>query len=888
MIRGWQGMSVRVLVCAWACAWMLFASSSPVLAGPRQFLEQHCFQCHDTDTREGGLDLTGLAFDTASAESFATWVKVHDRIAAGEMPPKEEPRPPEAERTAVTRELAAVLVDAERRRLGSEPRTAIRRLTRVEYENTVRDLFGMPGIAVKEFLPPDGSAHGFDKNADALDISHVNMTAYMTAADHVLDAAIAVQPTAPAVQKQRMSLAGRVNAAAEGSLIGSCVLLQDKRPDPRYAVPGVFQHNGLGAHDRLLFPHAGTVGVLRQGEDFSPYIAQFVAIYPAKYRIRTSLWAFTWDKGEVKPARGTEVARLYTVHLTGDGGGTSHPSDLIGYFDAPSIGEQVHEITTWFNFNDLIGFGTETLLAQPNVIHAPGGPMGMTAPGIACDYVEVEGPLYESWPPPSHVRMFGDLPLVEFKAADHPGVQPPDRVRPRRIADHAADNKPDPVKGVWTVKSDRPLEDADRLLADFLPRAFRRPVADTVRQEYVAQVAARLEAGDCFESAMRWAYRLALCSPDFLYHVEQPEQSPGRIDDHALARRLSYFLWNSLPDERLRDLAAAGKLHEPRILTEEVERMLADERSRRFVEDFLGQWLKLRTIGMNDVDAGLYPEFQKYLQDSMVEETRAYFRELIDRDLDATHLVKSDFAMLNGRLALHYGIDGVDGSKIRRVSLPPESPRGAFLTQASLLKITANGTVTSPVLRGAFVMERLFGRPPEPPPPGVPGVEPDVRGATTIREQLALHRDNQACAGCHANFDPPGFALESFDVIGGERTRYRAVRDGEGEPAPRSTAFEKLGVNGGFKIGPAVDPSGELLDGRSFKDVREFQNLIAEDPNLLLENMARQFLVYSTSRDVAFVDRDAVGQIVARTAAKGGGVRTLIHEIISSDLFQNR
>ena len=381
----------------------------------------------------------------------------------------------------------------------------------------------------------------------------------------------------------------------------------------------------------------------------------------------------------------------------------------------------------------------------------------------------------------------------------------------------------------------------------------------------------------------------SLCSPDFLYHVEPSEASSpagGQVDEYALANRLSYFLWNSLPDERLRELAAAGKLHEPRILTEEVERMLADERSQRFVEDFLGQWLKLRTIGMNDVDKDLYPEFKKYLQDSMVAETRAYFREMLDRDLDATHLVKSDFAMLNGRLALHYGIDGVEGTKIRRVSLPPESPRGAFLTQASLLKITANGTVTSPVLRGAFVMERLFGRPPEPPPPGVPGVEPDVRGATTIREQLALHRDNQACAGCHAKFDPPGFALESFDVIGGERTWYRATREGSGKQPPRSKAFEKLGIGGGFKIGPEVDPSGTLLDGRSFKEVREFQSLIAEDPNLLLENMARQFLIYGTGRDIAFADRDAVSGIVSQTASHGGGLRTLIHEVVRSELFQ--
>lgn len=875
-------MHVRLLVCVG----LTVASSSAAWAAPRAFLEKHCIQCHDAEIREGGVDLAGLPFDLEPTEAFATWVKVHDRIAAGEMPPREEPRPPESERGAVTRELAAALVSADRKRLGGEPRTTIRRLTRTEYENTVRDLFDLPGIALKELLPPDGSAHGFDKNADALDISHVNMNAYMAAADAVLDVAIAIQPSAPAVKKQRMSLA--ITGAGYVSLDGDCVLLKDKRPDPRMPPATSFKHIDLPAHNKIVFSDAGTVGVLRQGDDFQPYFSQFVAIYPAKYLVRTSLWGFMWDKGTILPARDTEVARLMTVHLTGNGSGGGYPSDLIAYFDAPSIDAQVHEITAWFNPNDTLSFGTESLLTPFNN-RAPGGIMGCTVPGIACDYVEIEGPLYESWPPRSHVRLFGDLPLVEFKNDEYPDVRPPQRQSLRQIGAHIAHNKPDPVSGVWTVKSDRPLDDADRLLADFLPRAFRRPVPDDTRREYLAQVATRLKAGDCYETALRWAYRLALCAPDFVYHVELANgSSPGGdpVDDYALANRLSYFLWNTLPDERLRELAAAGKLHEPPILADETERMLADSRSHRFVEDFLGQWLKLRTIGKNDVDKVLYPEFQKYLQDSMIEETRAYFSELIDRDLDATHLVKSDFAMLNGRLALHYGIDGVEGTKIQRVSLPAESPRGPFLTQAAVLKITANGTVTSPVPRGAFVMERLLGQPPEPPPEAVPAVEPDVRGATTIRAQLALHRDNQACAGCHAKFDPAGFALESFDVIGGERTWYRATQDGTGKQPPRSKVFERLDIHGGFRIGPEVDPSGTLLDGRDFRNVREFQGLVASNKSQLLTNMARQFLIYGTGRDIAFADRDAVAQIVTRTAEAGGGLRTLICEIVGSKLFQ--
>src|SRR6185437_7987513 len=242
----------------------------------------------------------------------------------------------------------------------------------------------------------------------------------------------------------------------------------------------------------------------------------------------------------------------------------------------------------------------------------------------------------------SHRRLFGDLPLVEFKPAEQPDTRPPHRTPVRREVG-AGKNEPDPVVGIWTVHSEQPLVDADRLLADFLLRAFRRPVEVDIREEYLARVKQRLDRGDCFESAMRWAYRAALCSPNFLYHVEPA----GRLDDDSLACRLSYFLWNSLPDEQLGRLAAGGKLHTPDVLRTEVERLLNDAKWQRFVDDFLGQWLKLRQIASTDPDRKLYPEFSAYLQDSMVAETRAYFRELIEKDLDAGYLVKSDFAMLN-------------------------------------------------------------------------------------------------------------------------------------------------------------------------------------------------------------------------------------------------
>lgn len=840
-----------------------------VLAQDPAFFQAHCFECHDAETRKGGLDLSSLAFTPSDPENFRRWVKVHDRLDSGEMPPPKKPRPPGA--AAVVQKLRKALVDAERASAG-KGRTPLRRLTRAEYENTVRDLLDLPGIKLADELPPDGSAHGFEKNADALDLSHVNLAKYVATADHALDVAIATEPKAPTVTTMRTSLAYPAGFVAHVLMHGDGVLLRDGKPDPAFPPAGEQGHIDQGAHEQIgVFRSGATVGLFRhEDEAFHPYFNEFVALYPGRYRVRLSLWSFQWDKGQVLPARGTEAARLSVVSLTRDGRGGGHPSAVLAYLDAPLQKAQVHDLVTWFNYRDMIGFNAASL-AQGGQTRGPRKAMGFTGPGIACDWLEYEGPLHDVWPPVGHRRLFGELPLAEVK----PGVRPPAR-KILKGPSFPGTNRPDPATGTWSVHSESPSADADRLLGAFLPKAFRRPVDEAARRPYVAKVEERMKAGDCFETAMRWAYRAALCSADFLYHVEPA----GKLDDTALACRLSYFLWNSMPDGS----TAAGTLRRPEALRAETERLLKDPKSQRFIDDFLGQWLKLRLIASTDPDRMLYPEFSTYLQDSMVAETRAFFRELIEKDLDAGHLVRSDFAMLNEKLAVHYGVPGVSGPKIRRTALPPGCPRGGFLTQGSILKITANGTTTSPVTRGAFVMDRLLGRPPEPPPPNLPAVEPDVRGTTTIREQLEKHRSLPVCASCHSRMDPPGFALESFDVIGGFRERYRSI--GEGAPAPRGAIDPFIGI--GFKLGPPVDASGVLPDGRTFKDIAEFQGLLAADVPGLLGNLARQFLVYATGRPVAFGDRDELSAIVKRTQVRGGGIRTLIHEVIQSPLFQAR
>lgn len=856
----------------WGYHWL----SGQVVQGqsPEIFLRQYCYDCHSASNIEAGLDLKALGEEIAPDNS-GRWEQILDRVAAGEMPPRGSEQPPPHDRAMAVKSITMLLRAWDSKTAQSTP--TLRRLTRSEYENTIRDLLDMPGIALANYLPADGQSHGFDKHPEALDISHVNVAKYLEVADRILDDAIATRPEPPTIQHRRISLVNRGGFVAHIVMNGDGVLLKDGKLDPTFPPASEQNHLDQGAHERFgSFNNGASVGLFRhEDESVSPYFIEHVTIYPARYRIKTSLWGFQWDQGKILPGRGTEAARLSVVQLTGDGRGGQHPSYVLGYFNAPNDNPLEHELFVWMNRNELIGFNAASLAPAANYYKKKRA-MEFTGPGIVVDWLDVEGPFYKTWPPDSHRVFFGDLPIAPFPTQEPNQIRPPVRYRPPQLG--AGMNRPDQEPGLWSVQSEAPLQDAEQLLSRFLPRLFRKPVPHEVISDYLGIVKKQIESGDCFEDAMRTAYRSALVSPDFLFHLTD---SPDEETEFALASRLSYFLWNSLPDEKLMELASQGELAKPITLHGQIERMLADPRSTRFINDFVGQWLKLNQIAANDPDKKLYPEFSPYLQDAMVAETRAYFKELIDRDLSASHLLKSDFVMVNEKLAVHYGIPGVFGTQFRRVPLPEDCPRGGFLTQASILKITSNGTTTSPVPRGAFVLDRLLGEPPSPPPANVAAIEPDVRGTTSIREQLAKHRHDPQCASCHQKIDPPGFALEAFDVIGGFRRRYRSI--GEGDPADRGTIDPMIGI--GFKVGPPVDSSGQWIDGRSFEHIRDYQNQVAVDSTKLLTNLTRQLARYATGRTIRFNDRPAIDAIVKRTEEQSGGVRTLLHELIASPLF---
>lgn len=400
----------------------------------------------------------------------------------------------------------------------------------------------------------------------------------------------------------------------------------------------------------------------------------------------------------------------------------------------------------------------------------------------------------------------------------------------------------------------------------FAGRAFRRPVEDGDVAPYIELARQELADGVPFVMALRAGYRALLCSPRFLYFHEKP----GRLDQFALASRLSYFLWNTKPDFELLKAAGTGKLSEKWQIHKQVERTLADERGKDFVKNLAAEWLDLSLINFTEPDRRLYRDFDIVVQQSMLDETHNFLQTMLDDDLSVTGLIDSDFTFLNSRLARYYGIGNVSGDELRRVSLSPESHRGGVLTQGAILKVTANGTNTSPVVRGVWIAERLLGEHIQPPPDSVPAIEPDIRGAKTIREQLEKHRSTDSCASCHRTIDPPGFALENFDPSGKWRNNY-------------------LKIIGKRRVaGARIDAGYTMRDGRRFENVDDFQRLIVAKPQKLAANVAGKLLTYGTGCPVTFADRVDIQKVVQQSAESGYGFRSILTNVILSDAFQSK
>jgi cytochrome c553 len=767
----------------------------------RSFLAKYCADCHGAEKPKRNLRVDRLSADFANKANRDNWQKVLDKLQAGAMPPKSQEPPSEKEVRSLCDWIKNRTEAADIARRDAFGRVVLRRLNRVEYEKTIRDLLGVP-VNLKDLLPPDSASDGFDNVGAALHLSSFQMEKYLEAADTALSLAIANGP-------------------------------QPKKIEKRYSLKN--QHGVKNSEERVFRIEDDTVVLFSSSPWNAVHLYEFYPPDRGKYRFRISNSAC---QSSGKPV--TFRVDAGTMGMTGK-------TVLVGYFDAPADKASALEFTEFLEARStvrILPYG----LANAQTVHKIGADK-YEGPGLAIQWIEVEGPLQDTWPPASHRKIFGDL------------------------AQSPLPNKRERLE----VISKTPDDDAQRILRDFARHAFRRNVSDDDIKPFLKLVKAKLaDDKNTFEQAVRVGLLAVMLSPDFLFLREKP----GKLDDFALASRLSYFLWSTMPDEELLALAEKGTLGKPETLRAQVERMLKDPRASAFTENFVGQWLGLRDIDFTLPSHILYPEYDDMLRASMVRETELFFSEVLKNDLSLTNFVSSDFSLLNGRLAKHYGIAGVEGWDFKKVKLPPESHRGGVMTMASVLKVTANGTSTSPVTRGAWVLDRILGTPPPRPPADVPALEPDIRGATTIREQLAKHRQISSCASCHAKIDPPGFALESFDVIGGWRENYRT--SGNGEPVTID------GRKMPYLKGRKVDPADVLPDGKQFENIDEFKRLLLNDKDQLARSLTEKLVTYATGGPPEKMDRPDIDAIVRKVRDKDYGFRALVHEVVQSDLFRKK
>ena len=803
------------------------------------FISKHCIDCHDDSTAKGDFNITALDFNLSDAVKRARWTQVFDLVDKSEMPPPEKSKVSKEERQAFTQELSAKLLAAAKSDLAKTGRGSVRRLTRVEFENNLRVLLKLPDLDIRDKLPEDRDSHGFTKVSVMLDVSRVQLDAYLDATETALRTAMAggAPPSKPVTQRfTGLQLFPGLNTFGEREAM---FFARDNRMVP-ITNEEVKKMTPAQRNDPTL-----EMALFRSATwPYYGYPPGFRAKADGAYRVRFKGRAVRQVRDfRLVPAYGP-IAMSFRARQPSGPDVSGDVRETGGWMD---LQPEAREVETTIHLKAGETFEYSPLGLPVPFIRTDGGffydfppmpPEGHR--GVAIQWLEVTGPLVESqWPPSSHRVLFDEVAPVNGTAAD-----------------------------------------AERLFHRFATMAALRPMSDKALEPFLKFIHAKLDAGTAFADAMLAGYQSLLCSSHCLYLAEPRSGSEAVHFD--IAARLSHLFWNQRPDDELRLLAKNGRLRDATTLKAQTDRLIADPRFDQFVNMFADEWLDLRKLRRDIPDERLYPEYRKddYLVDSMAHETQAFLKAMVRENLPATMLVTADFTFVNDRLALHYDLPRVPGSAMQRVALPKGSPFGGLITQAALMKHTANGTTTSPVLRGVWIMEKLLGQPAPPPPKSVPAVEPDIRGAITIRDLLAKHTQSKTCAACHAKFDPIGFALENFDVMGAWRDRYRGMEKGE-----KITGFDPAGHPYTYFVGQAVDASGKLPSGESFRDIHDVKRLLAANPRQLARNLLHHLILHATGTPVGFVDRGEAESMLDACEKNGYRVRDLIHALVRSQIF---
>ena len=821
----------------------------------RPFLETYCIGCHGAKTQMADRRFDTLGTDLASEADREHWRDILGRLNLGAMPPKGAPQPSPEERQSIVDLMTVRLAALDDEVKGTGGKTVLRRLNRYEYDRSIRDLLSLQDLLSDptDVFPPDAVEEGFDNIGAALTTSDFLLTGYLSAAEAFLDHAVATgerpemrrysfqAPFCPTGNRHDgQDIPGqfqniRKNTSDEGGFLWIDKFKQGVPHDGYYTLrikaQGVnqrypYEERIVGVRKNEPLRMAVIAGAARYGElglrsSSDREIAAFdLTEEPQWFEARVWLDAgyqprLTFPNGPngVKPLRRTLVTRY----------SDTFPSFIRGYVvpEGPIDKETLDESFTRGVSKEGASKTELTTEGTSRIFNRRDGWATFFSeyqgPRVRVYEIELEGPHYEQWPPAPHLALFGETAPT--------------------------------------------LDNAEPILTRFASRAFRRPVDAKEIQPLVALVHERAGKGDAPLDALKTGLRAVLASPGFLYLGE----GNGPLDDYALASRLSYFLWSSMPDQELLEAARQGKLREPETLRAQALRLLADPKAEAVSTQFVSRWLELYKIGSMPPSA---KDFEEYyvdgLERAMKTETQLFFRHVLEANLPIDRFLDADFTFVNGGLARLYGVPDVTGAQFRKVSLLDER-RGGLLGMASVLTASANGIDTSPVVRGVWVLENILGTPPSPPPPDVEPIEPDIRGATTIRDQLMKHREIATCNACHQSIDPPGFALENFDPIGGWRGRY---------PRPG-------------RQGPVIDASGALLSGETFQSITDFKKvLLGSHRDDFARCLTEKLLVYATGRTLERRDEPEVARIVTALKKEGNGLRDLILAVVSSDAFR--
>ena len=767
------------------------------------FLEKYCFGCHAGDAPAAELALNAFSDDLSLIENRDVWDRVLDMVTTGYMPPAESEHQPTMEASdAFIAHIEAIFEHADRTAKPDPGRITVRRLNKVEYKNTVRDMLGVDFDPTENF-PADDVGHGFDNIGDVLTMSPLLMERYLEAAEAIVTRVILVEPPPPSKRYQRGS---RLNPR------------HDDVPDQRF---------------RLLDPTATEKwksGPFTTGATFFRMFPDEEIIYKA------TLYAETDNETPVEVALFIQGEALEEV---------SPPEELARLVGVDPAAENRIKILKTFEITSRDPKKNQTVeflvTGIPNIEQV----------GIAM-VKPTEGELAAKL----QIRvLWAEGPL---------------------------DTRPDTQLEILACTPDIPqVEQTREVLTRLLRRGYRRPPTEGEIEQLVQFVGAIQTDGAKWEAGIQQAIKVILCSPKFLFRLELDDRpqspDPYPIDEFQLASRLSYFLWSSMPDDELFELAAKNQLTDN--LEAQVKRMLADPKATELARDFGSQWLQIQRIATVTPDPERFPTFGRRLRAAMLKETELFVESIFREDQSVLDLLDADYTFLNKELANHYGItdtqgnwmgqkktvpggEAIKGREFQRVALQGAS-RGGVLTHASVMTVTSNPTRTSPVKRGRWVLEQILGTPPPPPPPDVPELEEDhdATTGTTLRERLEQHREDPACANCHAKMDPIGFALENYNAIGAFRTK-----EGELE----------------------IDTTAELPDGTAFDGIADLKQILKDRKQQFVRCLTEKMLTYALGRGLEYYDRPTVDRIVAELESEGYRSSVLITEIVKSDPFRLR